>query len=1644
MPNWKKVIVSGSNAHLNQLNLDSNLYLSGNLQASGSITVDNTSNAQIILDRNSTSDDAEIIFKTNGSNDWSIGTGQVGGDAEFTFRKGSANYVRIGEDGHVDFNAPITASSGIITEANILPNADNTLSLGSTTRRFQLNGGTPVTVSGTGTANILTRFQGATTVEDSSIFSSNTLTRITHDSDGNAIFIVSGSNGELLSVNDDTDGEIFRVNDDNGLAVFIASGSGDLVAGQLNYDASQDFLLSYNSGSGTIMFTSQSAAQGPTGPTGDKGQKGQTGATGPTGPKGQKGEIGPTGPTGDKGQKGQTGDKGQKGQTGEVGPTGPTGSKGQKGEVGPTGPTGSKGQKGQTGATGPTGAKGQKGQTGATGPTGDKGQKGAPATIANDVNNRVTTAVGDGSLNAETGFTFDGDSVAIGGNNSVIDNGATIINYNQLIGYQNCVSGSSGIVIGNTLIGRDQCVENGYYNFLIGQNNCAKGAITHASALGYNNTGSHSYVNLLGYNLTSSAPFTTYVNNFSISGSLKDSFGNIGSHTQVLSSVNGNEIKWVDADSGPTGPTGDKGQKGQTGATGPTGPKGQKGEVGPTGPKGQKGEIGPTGSKGQKGQKGQTGATGPTGPTGPKGQKGQKGEIGPTGPTGDKGQKGQKGEVGPTGPTGQKGQAGNFGGNSFDYTFDTSTTGADPGTGKIRLNSTTQNAATAGYIDDTDDNGNDIQSTLQTIDSNTSAVKGHIRISNRLDSTQFLTFAITDLTEGTGFWTLNLTNEASSATSPFTNNEDIIVSFVTTGDQGDKGQKGQKGEVGPTGDKGQKGQKGEIGPTGPTGPKGQKGQKGQTGATGPTGPTGDKGQKGQKGQAGPTGPTGDKGQKGAAATIANDANNRLTTADGSGGLNAEANFTFDGSTAYLDGNLQIEQQTLTDAATVSWNIDNGSNAKVTLGGNRTLSITNAGTGDTGTILVQQGTGTTYTLSLPAGSVVIGGATYTTTTTSDGIDVLGFYYDGTNYYWSIPQTATSGPAGPTGDKGQKGAAGPTGAKGQKGQTGATGPTGDKGQKGQTGATGPTGDKGQKGQTGATGPTGDKGQKGQASTTAGPTGPKGQKGQASTTAGPTGPGGPAGPTGDKGQKGQASTTAGPTGPKGQKGQASTTAGPTGPKGQKGQASTTAGPTGPKGQKGQASTTAGPTGPKGQKGQASTTAGPTGPGGPAGPTGPGGPAGPTGDKGQKGQASTTAGPTGSKGQKGAPASIANDSNDRVVTAVGNGSLNAEACMTFNSCANLTVGRLNITTTNACSNTIAGGQCNCISSLATNCHNNFIGGGILNSLIRYSAASAVVAGSSNHVGGCCGSSCTGGINSIIGAGNQNCVIYGERQGILAGCQNRVEYAHDSAIVAGLQNRIGCGGSISCKNIVGSGYNNLVSCGNTNSGIFAGSNNTISTFRNSSVIVGGSANTICSNRGIIGGGQSNTIFGTNSACSGIVTGCGNKICNNSCLSFIGGGTNNTICYSSSTRGSAILAGYNNTNKHTAAFVIGADITTTSSCYTFMNNACVFCTTRTQTLVETSAKKHKKCITSLNPQLDNIKKLSPVEFVWKDTDKEDIGFIAEDVEKILPNLVSYEENGELHGVQYSKLTAVIIKALQEQQEQIDKLKEEVELLKQNK
>jgi len=340
-----------------------------------------------------------------------------------------------------------------------------------------------------------------------------------------------------------------------------------------------------------------------------------------------------------------------------------------------------------------------------------------------------------------------------------------------------------------------------------------------------------------------------------------------------------------------------------TGAQGPTGSTGSTGSQGATGPGGATGAQGTTGATGAQGATGSTGPTGPSGATGAQGATGSTGAQGATGSTGAQGATGSTGAQGATGSggsTGAQGAEGNFGGATFYYTFESNTTNANPGAGDLRLDNSTQNAATGIYICDTDEDGTDIASYLQTIDDSTSTIKGHVKITNKLDSSQFILFTISSLTDNTGYFDITVSPVDSSATSPFSANEDILITFARTGDKGDTGSTGAQGAAGAqgatgsggsTGSTGAQGAAGAQGATGSTGPTGPSGATGSQGATGPTGPTGSQGATGSTGAQGATGPTGSGGSTG--NTGAQGATGS-TGAQGAGGLTTTDASTLDG------------------------------------------------------------------------------------------------------------------------------------------------------------------------------------------------------------------------------------------------------------------------------------------------------------------------------------------------------------------------------------------------------------------------------------------------------------------------------------------------------------------------------------------------------------------------------------------------------------------------------------------------------------------------------------------------------------------------------------------------------------------------------
>jgi len=80
-----------------------------------------------------------------------------------------------------------------------------------------------------------------------------------------------------------------------------------------------------------------------------------------------------------------------------------------------------------------------------------------------------------------------------------------------------------------------------------------------------------------------------------------------------------------------------------------------------------------------------------------------------------------------------------------------------------------------------------------------------------------------------------------------------------------------------------------------------------------------------------------------------------------------------------------------------------------------------------------------------------------------------------------------------------------------------------------------------------------------------------------------------------------------------------------------------------------------------------------------------------------------------------------------------------------------------------------------------------------------------------------------------------------------------------------------------------------------------------------------------------------------------------------------------------------------------------------------------------SSQRWKTNIHPLHDALGVVEQLRGVSFDVKETGKREIGVIAEEVGKVVPEVVSYEENGkDTRGVDYGRLTALLIEATKQQ------------------
>lgn len=113
--------------------------------------------------------------------------------------------------------------------------------------------------------------------------------------------------------------------------------------------------------------------------------------------------------------------------------------------------------------------------------------------------------------------------------------------------------------------------------------------------------------------------------------------------------------------------------------------------------------------------------------------------------------------------------------------------------------------------------------------------------------------------------------------------------------------------------------------------------------------------------------------------------------------------------------------------------------------------------------------------------------------------------------------------------------------------------------------------------------------------------------------------------------------------------------------------------------------------------------------------------------------------------------------------------------------------------------------------------------------------------------------------------------------------------------------------------------------------------------------------------------------------------------------------------------------------------------------------------IQTSDERLKENVQPLNYGLNDVMNLKPVSYQWSDKaarlgNGSNLGFLAQDLEKVLPEVVVHDQitqeqianakkykgiditNTDTYGVKYSEIIPVLVKAIQEQQAEIDALK----------
>lgn len=201
--------------------------------------------------------------------------------------------------------------------------------------------------------------------------------------------------------------------------------------------------------------------------------------------------------------------------------------------------------------------------------------------------------------------------------------------------------------------------------------------------------------------------------------------------------------------------------------------------------------------------------------------------------------------------------------------------------------------------------------------------------------------------------------------------------------------------------------------------------------------------------------------------------------------------------------------------------------------------------------------------------------------------------------------------------------------------------------------------------------------------------------------------------------------------------------------------------------------------------------------------------------------------------------------------------------------------------------------------------------------------------------------------------------------------------------------------------------------------------------------------------GQANTFIGTNAGTSpatgsnNVAVGAdsGNAPTLGSNNTFLGKGAipNAPNLNFATAIGSGAVVGTSNT------IVLGrsSDTTVIAGMLTIVNGApgasSAVCATPQGSLgLCASSLRFKKDVETYRGGLDIVKQLRPITFNWNDGGISDVGFAAEEVNKVEPLLTVFNPKGEIHGVKYGQVTTVLVNAVKEQQVLIESQAKKIE------